>query len=202
MLKVESSLQNLCWRIRCVSVSPQPLASSSRLTNPPGSRHHQFSNTHLHPSQSQSKHRPYRKPERNFILSAKLNTQKSSTSPQPSEFKMSSQPYDPYQPSGNGASSAKGAPRAHVDTEQLQQVSLPNISHALRGRPNSISGWSATTTKISAARPSHDHRQGGMHVSHEMENIPILGIAAVIPVGCLIIAFFRVRDATCAKFAN
>ncbi|OBT64147.1 hypothetical protein VE03_06277 [Pseudogymnoascus sp. 23342-1-I1] len=35
---------------------------------------------------------------------------------------MSSQPYDPYQPSGNGASSAKGAPRAHVDTEQLQQL--------------------------------------------------------------------------------
>ncbi|OBT83275.1 hypothetical protein VE02_07607 [Pseudogymnoascus sp. 03VT05] len=34
---------------------------------------------------------------------------------------MSSQPYDPYQPSGNAASSAKGAPRAHVDTEQLQQ---------------------------------------------------------------------------------
>ncbi|OBT39991.1 hypothetical protein VE00_09427 [Pseudogymnoascus sp. WSF 3629] len=34
---------------------------------------------------------------------------------------MSSQPYDPYQPSGNGASSAKGGPRAHVDTEQLQQ---------------------------------------------------------------------------------
>ncbi|KFY80957.1 hypothetical protein V499_00252 [Pseudogymnoascus sp. VKM F-103] len=33
---------------------------------------------------------------------------------------MSSQPYDPYQPSGNGAGSAKG-PRAHVDTEQLQQ---------------------------------------------------------------------------------
>ncbi|KFY93543.1 hypothetical protein V498_04356 [Pseudogymnoascus sp. VKM F-4517 (FW-2822)] len=33
---------------------------------------------------------------------------------------MSSQPYDPYQPSGN-ASSAKGGPRAHVDTEQLQQ---------------------------------------------------------------------------------
>ncbi|KAL5353176.1 Vesicle membrane receptor protein (v-SNARE) [Pseudogymnoascus australis] len=35
---------------------------------------------------------------------------------------MSSQPYDPYQPSGNAASSAKGAPRAHVDTEQLQQL--------------------------------------------------------------------------------
>ncbi|KFY11928.1 hypothetical protein V491_06989 [Pseudogymnoascus sp. VKM F-3775] len=34
---------------------------------------------------------------------------------------MSSQPYDPYQPSGNGASLAKGGPRAHVDTEQLQQ---------------------------------------------------------------------------------
>ncbi|KFY48448.1 hypothetical protein V495_01327 [Pseudogymnoascus sp. VKM F-4514 (FW-929)] len=32
---------------------------------------------------------------------------------------MSSQPYDPYQPSGNAAT--KGGQRAHVDTEQLQQ---------------------------------------------------------------------------------
>ncbi|KFY13708.1 hypothetical protein V492_03083 [Pseudogymnoascus sp. VKM F-4246] len=32
---------------------------------------------------------------------------------------MSSQPYDPYQPSGNAASS--GGPKGHVDTAQLQQ---------------------------------------------------------------------------------
>ncbi|KFY33503.1 hypothetical protein V494_07564 [Pseudogymnoascus sp. VKM F-4513 (FW-928)] len=45
---------------------------------------------------------------------------------------MSSQPYDPYQPSGNGASS--GGPKGHVDTAQLQQAkpaTTANGPHAI-----------------------------------------------------------------------